>query len=44
MISVSLVGCPASLLSIYRKNFNVVIFSGTMNVINVKLCMMVVII
>ena len=37
MISVG----PAGLLSACGKNFNVAIFSDTVNVINVKLCMLV---
>ena len=35
---------PAGQLTICGKNFNFVIFSDTINMINVKLCMMVVLI
>ena len=35
---------PASQLFIYGKDYNVVIFSDTRNTINVKLCMMIVLI
>ena len=40
MVSVT----PAGRVSVCGKNFNVVIFSNTVNMINVKLCMMVVLI
>ena len=40
MISVT----PADLLFVCGKNFNVAIFSDTINTINVKLCMVVVVI
>ena len=42
MISVGLTGWQASQL--WHKNFNIAIFSDTINVINVKLCMMVLLI
>ena len=40
MISVRLAGQ----LSVYGKNFTIVIFSDTINMMNVKLCMMVVLV
>ena len=39
-----LAGCLAGRVSVYGKHFNVEIFSDTMNMINDKLCMMVVLI
>ena len=44
MISVSLASLLDGQLSICGKNFNVTIFSDTMNMINVKLCIVVVLI
>ena len=35
-----LTGWPAGRVSVCGKHFNIVIFSGTVNIINVKLCMM----
>ena len=39
-----LAGCLAGQVSVYGKHFNVEIFSDTMNMINNKLCTMVVLI
>ena len=44
MISVRRAGQPASRLSACGKNFNVAIFLDAVNVINVKLCLVVVLI
>ena len=44
MISVGPAGWPSVRMSLCDKNFNIAIFSDTVNVTKVKLCMMVVII
>ena len=41
MICVMLAGHPAGRVSVCGKNFNVAIFLDTIDIINVKLCMMV---
>ena len=44
MMSVEVAGRPAQVIFLCGKNMNVAIFSDTMNIIKVKVCMMVVLI